>query len=63
MSLSLCVLVPVDTSLIIVIQAKEDAYIPRTGVLSVQDIWPHCEVRYLSGGHISAYLFKQNLFR
>lgn len=52
-----------DTSLIIVVQAKEDAYIPRTGVLSVQDIWPDCEVRYLSGGHISAYLFKQNLFR
>lgn len=57
------VLVPVDTSLIIVVQAKEDAYIPRTGVLSLQEIWPGCEVRYLNGGHISAYLFKQNIFR
>lgn len=57
------ILVPVDTSLIIVIQAKEDAYVPRTGVLSLQDIWPGCEVRYLNGGHISAYLFKQNTFR
>ncbi|XP_035525622.1 LOW QUALITY PROTEIN: protein ABHD18-like [Morone saxatilis] len=57
------VLVPVDTSLIIVVQAKEDAYIPRTGVLSLQEIWPGCEVRYLNGGHISAYLFKQNVFR
>ncbi|XP_073342532.1 protein ABHD18 isoform X2 [Pagrus major] len=55
--------VPVDTSLIIVVQAKEDAYIPRTGVLSLQEIWPGCEVRYLNGGHISAYLFKQNTFR
>ncbi|XP_029368368.1 protein ABHD18 isoform X1 [Echeneis naucrates] len=55
--------VPVDTSLIIVVQAKEDAYIPRTGVLSLQEIWPGCEVRYLNGGHISAYLFKQNFFR
>ncbi|XP_065814506.1 protein ABHD18 isoform X1 [Labrus bergylta] len=55
--------VPVDTSLIIVVQAKEDAYIPRTGVLSLQEIWPGCEVRYLKGGHISAYLFKQNVFR
>lgn len=55
--------VPVDTSLIIVVQAKEDAYIPRTGVLSLQEIWPGCEVRYLNGGHISAYLFKQNVFR
>ncbi|KAK2903779.1 hypothetical protein Q8A73_010436 [Channa argus] len=55
--------VPVDTNLIIVVQAKEDAYIPRTGVLSLQEIWPGCEVRYLNGGHISAYLFKQNVFR
>uniref|UniRef100_A0A3Q3JTJ6 Abhydrolase domain containing 18 n=1 Tax=Monopterus albus TaxID=43700 RepID=A0A3Q3JTJ6_MONAL len=55
--------VPVDTSLIIVVQAKEDAYVPRTGVLSLQEIWPGCEVRYLNGGHISAYLFKQNVFR
>nr|XP_043896973.1 protein ABHD18 isoform X1 [Solea senegalensis] len=55
--------VPVDPSLIIVVQAKEDAYVPRTGVLSLQEIWPGCEVRYLNGGHISAYLFKQNVFR
>nr|XP_040030586.1 protein ABHD18 [Gasterosteus aculeatus aculeatus] len=55
--------VPVDTSLIIGVQAKEDAYIPRAGVLSLQEIWPGCEVRYLNGGHISAYLFKQNVFR
>nr|XP_048703269.1 protein ABHD18 isoform X1 [Caretta caretta] len=55
--------VPVDPSLIIVVQAKEDAYVPRTGVRSLQDIWPGCEIRYLGGGHISAYLFKQGLFR
>ncbi|KAM8848720.1 protein ABHD18 isoform 1-T2 [Synchiropus picturatus] len=55
--------VPVDPSLIIVVQAKEDAYIPRAGVLGLQEIWPGCEVRYLNGGHISAYLFKQNMFR
>ncbi|KAK7922306.1 hypothetical protein WMY93_009208 [Mugilogobius chulae] len=55
--------VPVDPSLIIVVQATMDAYVPRTGVLSLRDIWPGCEVRYLKGGHISAYLFKQNVFR
>ncbi|KAJ7423853.1 La-related protein 1B [Willisornis vidua] len=54
--------VPVDPSLIIVVQAKEDAYIPRTGVRSLQEIWPGCEIRYLDGGHVSAYLFKQGLF-
>uniref|UniRef100_A0A8C9SF07 Abhydrolase domain containing 18 n=1 Tax=Scleropages formosus TaxID=113540 RepID=A0A8C9SF07_SCLFO len=55
--------VPVDPSLIIVVQAKEDAYVPRAGVRSLQEIWPGCEVRYLNGGHVSAYLFKQGLFR
>ncbi|XP_042324293.1 protein ABHD18 [Sceloporus undulatus] len=55
--------VPVDPTLIIVIQAKEDAYVPRTGVRSLQEIWPGCEIRYLDGGHVSAYLFKQGLFR
>ncbi|XP_038604358.1 protein ABHD18 [Tachyglossus aculeatus] len=55
--------VPVDPSLIIAVQAKEDAYIPRAGVRSLQEIWPGCEIRYLEGGHISAYLFKQGLFR
>ncbi|XP_071975493.1 protein ABHD18 [Engystomops pustulosus] len=55
--------VPVDTTLIIVVQAKEDAYVPRVGVRSLQEIWPGCEVRYLEGGHISTYLFKQGLFR
>ncbi|XP_073497655.1 protein ABHD18 [Phyllobates terribilis] len=55
--------VPVDPSLIIVVQAKEDAYVPRVGVRSLQEVWPGCEVRYLDGGHISAYLFKQGLFR
>uniref|UniRef100_A0AAY4BV81 Abhydrolase domain containing 18 n=1 Tax=Denticeps clupeoides TaxID=299321 RepID=A0AAY4BV81_9TELE len=55
--------VPVDPSLIIVVQAKEDAYVPRAGVRSLQEIWPGCEVRYINGGHVSAYLFKQGLFR
>ncbi|XP_078232831.1 protein ABHD18 isoform X2 [Pogona vitticeps] len=55
--------VPVDPTLIIVVQAKEDAYVPRTGVRSLHEIWPGCEIRYLDGGHISAYLFKQGLFR
>ncbi|KAE8630374.1 hypothetical protein XENTR_v10000803 [Xenopus tropicalis] len=55
--------VPVDPSLIIVVQAKEDAYVPRTGVRGLHEIWPGCEIRYLEGGHISAYLFKQGLFR
>ncbi|KAI5623112.1 protein ABHD18 [Silurus asotus] len=55
--------VPVDPSLIIVVQAKEDAYVPRSGVRSLNEVWPGCEVRYLNGGHVTAYLFKQAVFR
>uniref|UniRef100_S4RCR1 Abhydrolase domain containing 18 n=1 Tax=Petromyzon marinus TaxID=7757 RepID=S4RCR1_PETMA len=55
--------VPVDPSLIIVVQATRDAYIPRAGVRDLHEIWPGCEVRYLDGGHISTYLFSQSQFR
>ncbi|XP_078457093.1 protein ABHD18 isoform X1 [Lampetra fluviatilis] len=55
--------VPVDPSLIIVVQATQDAYIPRAGVRDLHEIWPGCEVRYLDGGHISTYLFSQSQFR
>ena len=54
---------PVDTSLVIVVAAKSDAYVPRDGVLSIEDLWPGAEVRYIETGHIAAYLFKQSVFR
>ena len=54
---------PVDTSLIIVVVAKSDAYVPRSHVLSIEDLWPGAEVRYVETGHIAAYLFKQSVFR
>jgi len=54
---------PVDTSLVIVVVAKSDAYIPRDSVLSIEDLWPGAEVRYIKTGHIAAYLFKQGVFR
>jgi len=54
---------PVDTSLVIVVVAKSDAYVPRDRVLSITDLWPGAEVRYVDTGHIGAYLFKQSVFR
>jgi len=54
---------PVDTSLVIVVVARSDAYVPRDHVLSITDLWPGAEVRYIDTGHIAAYLFKQNVFR
>ncbi|XP_055378443.1 protein ABHD18 isoform X2 [Condylostylus longicornis] len=55
--------VPYDTSLIIAVCAKDDAYIPRDGCTNLEDIWPGAEVRYLDAGHVSAYVLHQKLFR
>lgn len=55
--------VPVDTSLIIAICAKDDAYVPREGCSSLEEIWPGVEVKYLNAGHVSAYILHQKLFR
>ncbi|XP_055923406.1 protein ABHD18 isoform X2 [Eupeodes corollae] len=55
--------VPFDTSLIIAICAKDDAYVPREGCTSLEEIWPGVEVRYLNAGHVSAYILHQKLFR
>lgn len=55
--------VPVDTSLIIAICAKDDAYVPREGFADLTDIWPGAEVRFLDAGHVSAYLLHKHTFR
>lgn len=55
--------VPYDTSLIIAVCAKDDAYVPREGCSSLEEIWPGAEVRYLDAGHVSAYVLHQKLFR
>lgn len=55
--------VPYDTSLTVSICAKEDAYVPRDGCSSIEDVWPGADVRYLDAGHVSAYVLYQKLFR
>lgn len=55
--------VPYDTSLITAVCAKEDAYVPRVGCSSLEDIWPGAQVKYLDAGHVSAYVLHQKLIR
>ncbi|XP_015600599.1 protein ABHD18 isoform X2 [Cephus cinctus] len=55
--------VPVDTELIIAVCARDDAYVPREGCMSLQDIWPGAEIRFIDAGHVTAYLLHQKLFR
>ncbi len=51
---------PVDTSLIIVVAAEKDAYVPRQRVVSISELWPEAETRYIPhSGHIQATLFYQ----
>ena len=55
--------VPVDTELIIAVCARDDAYVPRDGCMSLEKIWPGAEIRYIEAGHVSAYLLHQKVFR
>ncbi|XP_053617336.1 protein ABHD18 isoform X2 [Plodia interpunctella] len=55
--------VPYDTSLIIAVCAKHDAYVPREDVGTLEEIWPGAEVRYVDAGHVTAYILHQSLFR
>lgn len=54
---------PVDTSLIIIVAANHDAYVPRQNVISLEQLWPGSEVRYVDSGHINAFLFHNVQFR
>ncbi len=54
---------PVDCSLIIMVLAKYDAYVPTDKVLNLQELWPGSEVRYIDSGHIGAFIFNQDVFR
>lgn len=55
--------VPVDTELIIAVCARNDAYVPRDTCMSLEQIWPGVEIRYIDAGHVSAYLLHQKVFR
>ncbi|XP_043487647.1 protein ABHD18 isoform X5 [Polistes fuscatus] len=55
--------VPVDTELIIAVCARNDAYVPRDSCMSLEQIWPGVEIRYIDAGHVSAYLLHQKVFR
>ncbi|KAK2728072.1 protein ABHD18-like [Artemia franciscana] len=54
---------PADLDMIIVVAANRDAYVPREGVKSLDEIWPGIEVRYVDTGHIGAYLKYHGLFK
>lgn len=55
--------VPVDPTLAIIVAANDDAYMPRDGVIPLNELWPGSELRTVNTGHITAFLFSQQIFR
>lgn len=55
--------VPVDTSLIKILSAKDDAYVLRDGVSDFKSIWPGSEVEYFDLGHVGAFVLGQQKYR
>ncbi|XP_052794497.1 protein ABHD18-like [Mya arenaria] len=53
---------PLDPELIKIVIAKDDEYIPHSGYMKLEHIWPGSQVRYISGGHIMGYLGNRKIF-
>jgi len=54
---------PMDTSLVILIVARDDAYVLRDGIMDLTQLWKGAELRYIDSGHVAAFIFNQNDFR
>ena len=54
---------PVDTRLIIIVGAKQDAYMPRHTTLDLLELWPGCKMRLINSGHVVGFLLNQKDFR
>ena len=54
---------PVDCSTIVIVAARDDAYVPRGGTTNLSQLWPESELRYVKTGHIGAYLLHHSIFR
>lgn len=54
---------PLDTTLVNVLSANNDAYLLRDGVNHIGDVWPGAQIKYLDRGHVSAFLLDQSLYR
>ncbi|XP_023321753.1 protein ABHD18 [Eurytemora carolleeae] len=54
---------PLDPELIEIVAAKYDAYQPQGRVKPLEDLWRGSNIRFVEEGHVSSYLFHQNVFR
>lgn len=54
---------PRCTKAAVLVGATEDAYVSPQSVLELAEHWPGSEVRWVKGGHVSAFLLQRNAFR
>ena len=54
---------PRCTKAAVLVGATQDAYVSPQSVLELAEHWPGSEVRWVKGGHVSAFLLQQNAFR
>lgn len=54
---------PRQPSAAVIVGALEDAYVTRQSVEELAAHWPGSEVRWVPGGHVSAFLLQQPAFR
>ena len=47
----------------VLVGALEDAYVTRQSIRDLAAHWPGSEVRWVPGGHVSAFLLQQQAFR
>lgn len=47
----------------IFVAAKNDAYVPSSSAAKLHEAWPGSELRWVSGGHVSSFLFQGPRFR
>lgn len=47
----------------VLVGALEDAYVARDSILDLAAHWPGSEVRWVPGGHVSAFVLQQQAFR
>lgn len=55
--------IPKNPQAVIFVAATDDGYIPNHSVLELQRAWPGSEVRWVTGGHVSAILLRNGDFR
>ncbi|KAH3832329.1 hypothetical protein DPMN_105614 [Dreissena polymorpha] len=54
---------PLDPELVIVVLAEDDQYVPHSGYMKHEEVWPGAKVRTVPGGHIMGFLGKREIFR